>query len=191
MPARLLPDKCRKGHVRTDENTAFDQDGYRYCRECRRVYSRAYFRLKREDPAYRERQRERHRELKEYKRKNIPGFREHELNVERARLERRRAAMTEADHRARSAEHHRSKLKKYGLTPADYNDLLARQSGVCGICGKPPNGKALGVDHCHESGRVRGLLCNDCNIGIGKLGDTAEGVQRALRYLSYIDHANF
>jgi hypothetical protein len=68
---------------------------------------------------------------------------------------------------------------RYGITLDDYNNLLLEQRGVCAICGKPPGtvttiphhwkGK-LAVDHCHDTGKVRGLLCNDCNAGIGHLG---------------------
>ena len=66
---------------------------------------------------------------------------------------------------------------RYGITTDEYDAFLLAQGGVCGICGKLPGddqphhwkGK-LAVDHCHDSGKVRGLLCNDCNAGIGHLG---------------------
>ena len=55
--------------------------------------------------------------------------------------------------------------KSYGLdlTVDEYDDLLGKQGGVCAICGQRPNGKLLGVDHDHSTGRVRGLLCSNCN----------------------------
>lgn len=77
-------------------------------------------------------------------------------------------------------------LKGYGLTPADEKQLLVLQDGVCAIC-KSAEGRTdrkwLSVDHDHSTGVVRGLLCSDCNTGIGALGDTAEDVRRALAYL--------
>lgn len=53
--------------------------------------------------------------------------------------------------------------KAYGLTPEQYDDMLRAQGGVCAICKKPPKGNRLHVDHCHETGRIRGLLCVSCN----------------------------
>jgi hypothetical protein len=65
--------------------------------------------------------------------------------------------------------------------------MLAKQNGVCAICGKRPEddrlGHGLAVDHDHVTGVNRGLLCRDCNIGIGKLGDSISGLMRAVRYL--------
>lgn len=84
----------------------------------------------------------------------------------------------------RAADSRRQVLKKYGITEEDYAAMLARQGDVCAICGgTEPGGKRLAVDHCHTSGRVRGLLCTPCNTALGKLGDTVEGLRRALTYL--------
>ena len=78
---------------------------------------------------------------------------------------------------------------RYGITLAEYDKLLAEQGGVCGVCGKPPGDdqphhwkNKLAVDHCHDTGKVRGLLCNDCNAGIGHLG-TESVALAAARYL--------
>lgn len=83
------------------------------------------------------------------------------------------------------AIHRRKGLRKYNLTLERYNELLAAQDNKCAICGfnKQIGDRNLGVDHDHETGRVRGLLCHSCNVGIGHLGDGAEGVARALTYL--------
>lgn len=68
----------------------------------------------------------------------------------------------------------------YGLSLTDYDDLLQAQNGLCALgCGK----EARVVDHCHETGKVRGLLCTGCNTTIGKMGDTIEKVQRIIMYL--------
>lgn len=73
----------------------------------------------------------------------------------------------------------------YGITAADYDALLAAQGGRCACCGVTANrnGKRLFVDHDHETGAVRGIICNKCNQGIGALGDSIDGVRRALNYL--------
>lgn len=77
---------------------------------------------------------------------------------------------------------HVRQLRKYGLTPVDYAALLAAQGGVCALCGST-QGRRLVVDHCHETGRVRGLLCTACNGALGKLGDTPEALLRVVAYL--------
>lgn len=53
----------------------------------------------------------------------------------------------------------------------------------CELCQKLPNKRALCLDHNHETGKFRGWLCDNCNTGIGKLGDTVEGLERAIAYL--------
>lgn len=76
-------------------------------------------------------------------------------------------------------------LKKLGLTPDDYDELFEKQGGVCAICNREDaNGRRLAVDHCHETGKIRGLLCRKCNMGIGLLGDNADLVEKALCYLT-------
>jgi hypothetical protein len=57
---------------------------------------------------------------------------------------------------------------KYGITLEQYNLMLSDQGGTCAICGVPPGEKrALAVDHCHKTGRVRALLCASCNVRLG------------------------
>lgn len=82
--------------------------------------------------------------------------------------------------------------KKYNVTPQWYEDTLAEQGGRCSICqtdNPDVNGKNkyFCVDHCHKTGKARGLLCSLCNSGIGFLGDSIETVDRAKSYLeSYL-----
>jgi hypothetical protein len=76
--------------------------------------------------------------------------------------------------------------KLYGLTLADYERMLKEQSGLCAICGCPAETQrhsTLHVDHDHESGKVRGLLCNGCNRGIGYMDDRPEVLRAAAEYL--------
>lgn len=85
----------------------------------------------------------------------------------------------------------RNRLTRFGITPDEFREMLIRQNGVCAICGRPErpvdprNGriKSLAVDHDHESGAVRGLLCQNCNKGIGNLGDDADILISAAMYL--------
>lgn len=80
--------------------------------------------------------------------------------------------------------------RKYGITLEEYESLLSRQGGVCAICRKPESlemhGRLcyLAVDHDHDAGTVRGLLCNRCNLGLGALDDDVERMAVAIRYLS-------
>lgn len=74
--------------------------------------------------------------------------------------------------------------RMYGMLPDDYESLLRSQNGVCAICRQEPvPGKRLAVDHCHNTGIVRGLLCTNCNIGIGNLADNPARVRAAAQYL--------
>lgn len=85
----------------------------------------------------------------------------------------------------------RSKLKRlYGMTPEDYDDLLEEQNGCCAICGTDdPGGKwraeitYFTVDHCHDTGKVRGLLCVKCNRGLGLFNDNPERLESSAAYL--------
>jgi len=70
----------------------------------------------------------------------------------------------------------------YGITDNEYNQMVKAQDGLCAICKKLP-AKMLFVDHCHETGKVRGLLCNKCNVALGYLGDNIQGIKNALAYL--------
>lgn len=74
--------------------------------------------------------------------------------------------------------------KRYGITEDIYNDMSALQGHVCAICHRPcRSGRRLAVDHNHRTGGVRGLLCSDCNTGLGKFQDSSVIVYQAARYL--------
>lgn len=74
--------------------------------------------------------------------------------------------------------------KKYGITVAEYEEMFAAQQGCCMICNRPDvGGKRLNVDHDHDTGQARGLLCRACNRGIGMFGDDPELVMAAADYL--------
>lgn len=76
-------------------------------------------------------------------------------------------------------------LARKGLTPKDYDDMLAQQSNGCYLCGGGPSRTPyLHIDHDHATGVVRGLLCDSCNLGLGKFKDNAEVLRRAIDYLN-------
>lgn len=76
-------------------------------------------------------------------------------------------------------------LRKYGLTEEEYISMLESQNGKCAICGdkEPGRYKNFNIDHCHETGINRGLLCVRCNLGIGNLKDSPEILRKAAEYL--------
>ena len=75
--------------------------------------------------------------------------------------------------------------RKFGITTDDYNKMFDSQGGCCDICGEHQTEfqKRLAVDHDHETGSVRSLLCMGCNTGLGKFGDDIATVREALNYL--------
>ena len=74
--------------------------------------------------------------------------------------------------------------REYGITLTTYKALLKSQNNCCAICGKRIYDKRLSIDHCHKSGFVRGLLCQNCNLGLGLLGDNLESLKKAVVYLT-------
>ena len=77
-------------------------------------------------------------------------------------------------------------LRQHGLTTADYDRMLEAQSDRCAICrSKTPLGRGRWhIDHDHVTGQVRGLLCNNCNMGIGYFGDDPEVLTAAAHYVA-------
>lgn len=110
--------------------------------------------------------------------------------------------MTEAETRLKNAEYKRRyyvankdkmnaarvqarRKSKYGVSPEQFDAMLAAQKEACAICGtKEPKGRgAFNVDHCHTSGVVRGLLCQPCNTALGLFRDDTVLLSRASTYL--------
>ena len=78
----------------------------------------------------------------------------------------------------------RVRLKSmFNMTLEEYNDILESQNGRCKICLKEPVNISLCVDHCHKTGKVRGLLCSNCNTGLGLFKDSTSNLQSAILYL--------
>lgn len=75
----------------------------------------------------------------------------------------------------------KKRLEKYGLSEDQYKDMYLQQNGKCLVCSAEK--EVLCVDHNHDTGQVRGLLCNKCNLGIGYLQDNPMNLKRAMEYL--------
>lgn len=78
-------------------------------------------------------------------------------------------------------------IRNYGITLDQYEQMFLDQDGKCAICGQSeshPEKKRLAVDHCHKTGKIRGLLCNKHNRILGTLGDSVEELERAIDYLN-------
>lgn len=76
-------------------------------------------------------------------------------------------------------------IKNYNITLDTYNNILKNQNGCCAICGMPEwaSKKKLHVDHDHESGTIRGILCAGCNLGIGMFKHDPDLLIKALNYV--------
>lgn len=74
--------------------------------------------------------------------------------------------------------------KRYGISLAQFNDMREKQKNVCLICGEScGSGKALSIDHNHATGKVRGLLCSACNLGVGNFRENPDHLRAAALYL--------
>lgn len=77
-------------------------------------------------------------------------------------------------------------LRDHGITPDEYEEMLAAQNGGCAVCGAisaDQSGRRLHVDHCHTTGQIRGLLCSNCNNALGRANDDAERLHALADYL--------
>jgi hypothetical protein len=121
-----------------------------------------------------------------------------EANPERAReIYQKNNVKRLADPEFRRRKREAEVARNYGITPEEFRALEAAQGGLCAICQQPPRGKSPGkayageprrdatlhVDHCHTSGRVRGLLCGNCNTMIGLAGEDSKVLLAAVEYL--------
>jgi len=161
-------------------------DGYQsVCKACFRVKARANYYANREKIIERVRiwQLEHPERTREIRRQTAARRRAADPEAARARERAWRAAWSpEKKHQ----ENRRTALRRYGLAPDQYDELLSKQNGRCAICDGPPNGKGglyFHVDHCHTSGEVRGLLCHYCNTAIGSFRDDPALLRRAIAYL--------
>ena len=78
---------------------------------------------------------------------------------------------------------------KYKISPEEYAALLRKQKGLCAVCRQPERAKLRGktkrlaLDHCHRTGKIRGMLCSRCNTALGLLGDSVPLLRAAIKYM--------
>lgn len=120
----------------------------------------------------------------EYRRQNRERLQAFNRDYYRANAERIRAYMR--DYRRKHPRKAKSAVLKalWGISLDDYERMLADQNGGCAICGTPPTTRRLCIDHNHKTGAVRGLLCDDCNFGLGFFRESAERMISAIQYLA-------
>lgn len=119
-------------------------------------------------------------------RKNNP-FRNMNNSQKRSELDklrRRRAKYSKTDKYKKVERNNRLK-SEYGITVEDYDKLFKEQNECCAICSTPQSElrRRLSVDHCHVTNKIRGLLCDSCNNGLGRFKDSEEILLIAIKYL--------
>jgi hypothetical protein len=107
----------------------------------------------------------------EWRRDNLVRVREYERN-----------RYAELPH-IRDSKKNTNLKRLYGISLEEVNRLMEKQGKSCAICKLPFNGGTGHVDHCHTTDRVRGLLCNNCNNGLGRFMDNPEYLKNAITYL--------
>lgn len=125
---------------------------------------------------------DKHKSKPEYKAKQ----KEYYKTLDRTELAAKAATWRMDNPAAYRAIQRRYLLKQYGLTIECYERMLAEQGGVCAICETEALSMAggyLAVDHCHDTGKVRGLLCGFCNVLIGHAEDNIALLERMISYL--------
>jgi hypothetical protein len=85
--------------------------------------------------------------------------------------------------RCKREARHRQTVSRYGITLEEYAAMFAAQDGRCAVCRTPGGVRRLSVDHHHQTGQVRELLCGKCNVGIGQFNEDPELLTLAIRYL--------
>lgn len=148
------------------------------CRECRNKLKRIYDILhKKENHIYYLKNIKRHKKLaKKYRKEHIKEMKKYKINMI-----------------LKNPLYYRnSQLKSlFGITIEQYQKLRKKQNDVCAICGKKETVfdkrinqvRSLSVDHCHKTGKVRGLLCQNCNTAIGRWKDDIKIMKKAIKYL--------
>lgn len=125
--------------------------------------------------------------MAEWRSRNRQRMRDHEARRRERMTEEEKARKRELDlkryHAAPEVARDKLLRRKYGIGQAEYNAMLADQGGVCAICGEENSDRILAVDHHHGTGAVRGLLCGNCNQGLGRFRDSPDFLTRAIAYL--------
>lgn len=157
-------------------------------------YSSEYYRKNKEKikasrKAYYERNKDKLlSDCKEYREQNREIIRKRSKDHSKRYYQKNKDAILERQRASYAADpdydRRRTLKRKYGITLEQYKEALIQQEGVCKICEGESTGRGIfHVDHCHKTGKVRGLLCSKCNTGIGMLGDNPKLLMKAILYL--------
>lgn len=78
------------------------------------------------------------------------------------------------------------RIKQFGINEEEYNKMVDKVNNRCEICGRHTKEleKSLCIDHDHNTGKIRGLLCSDCNVAIGRFKDNINSIKNAIKYLT-------
>ena len=170
---------CKRGHELSEENTYTNPSGKRSCRECRRTKAREWYAA---NPETQNANSRKYRvtnpeQCREYARKWYEDNKEKNWECSRK---------WKKDHPdKRRVQQRAARLKRvYGISLDQYDLMSLEQGHVCAICRQPnPNGRRLSVDHSHETGAIRGLLCSDCNSLLGFAQDDIDIMISAANYV--------
>lgn len=169
----IIGGTCIKGHVLTEENTYRYPNGRLVCKICRRDSNRKSMGLAPSDAPLKTWVRD-----KDRKKSHCPQG--HPYDEENTRY------TANGQRRCKICDYNRNREKqfqdKYGLTVEQYEIMCLMQNNLCAICCEEPE-ENLHVDHDHVTGEVRGLLCNNCNNGLGRFKDNIESLENAILYL--------
>lgn len=167
--------QCKIEKILSDFNKRYDgKNNLRsHCKECQKKNYKQWHqknldKQREKKKQYRQQNSEKERERKKiYRQKNAEKIRDKNKIYRKVNAEKIRDRILKY---------------KYGISLEEYNLMFERQNGCCLICKEQPK-KGLVVDHSHNTGKVRGLLCNDCNTGIGLLKETPQFFINAIEYL--------
>lgn len=126
-----------------------------YCKECCKIYNLEWYH------------------------KNPENAKESKKRWVDANKDKRKEYQIKYKDRQRESQYQRH----YGITTQDYEEMFSNQNGVCAACGNPQT-KRLFVDHSHETGEVRGLLCHNCNAALGHAKDNVKILNNLIGYLN-------
>jgi hypothetical protein len=123
---------------------------------------------------------------KEHNKKNYSKHREARIAYSRTYYQANRNKISLINKTVRKDKLRDAALRRhYGISLIEFRAMAAKQRGRCLICRKVPH-SGLSVDHCHKSGKIRGLLCRACNSALGQIADNRQSLLRAVTYLESV-----
>ena len=162
---------CKRGHPLSGENLYVNPSGSKVCIQCRKLWTKRY---------------------KEKNKKKAILLSKGSKVCSRCKIDKlfdefRKAndSLTGRSSWCKDCVRDHSLQNRYGISLADHARMLEEQNYLCLICLCDLRGfvKSAAVDHCHETGKVRGLLCDMCNKGLGAFRDDVDSLERAVKYL--------